>query len=145
LGLHIDNLLFMQCSVGKQVGFSTEAVFKFRVYATSYASKPNFQQLTKSTRSFLRVLQRHPQTVDALSPLSPAQRKEILEGVRFMCAYDILARIKFFETPASIEKFRKLMDLPIDGTLYGFMLKYYIRRVRDRVTLRGSSTRVDVG
>jgi len=103
------------------------------------------QQIAKSTRGFLRVLQRHPQTVAALSALSLAQRKEIFEGVRFMCAYDILARINFFENPASMEKLRKLMDLPIDSTLYRFLLKYYVGRVRDRLTPRGSGTRVDVG
>ena len=145
LGQNIDNLVLLQCAVGKQVGFSAEAVFKWRVYATSFASKPKLRQLAKSTQRFLRHLEQDPQTVAALSALPLAQRKEISDGVRFRGAHDLLARMKFFEGPLSIHKLRQLVVFPLNGVFYRLVLEHYVTRLRHRLTPRRASSRADAG
>jgi len=138
-GQNIDNLVLLQCALGNQIGFSRKAVFKWRVYEASYAGKISLQLLMKSSRQFVSYLRTDSQTAVALAKLSPAQRKEIIDGVRYMGAAEVLHRMDFFGSPFSIAKVRSLFAFPLSSMGYSMVLSHYVGRFRDRFLLSGSS------
>ena len=133
-GQNIDNLVLLQCALGNQIGFASAAVFKWRVYETSYAGKVSLRLLVQSSRQFVRHVIRDPHTAAALSKLSPSQRAEIVEGVRYLGAFDVLSRMGFYDSPFSIAKVRTLLVSPMTSMCYRIVLSHYIGCLRDRVT-----------
>jgi glycosyltransferase involved in cell wall biosynthesis len=138
-GQNIDNLVLLQCALGNQIGFSHEAAFKWRVYDASYAGKISLQLLAQSSRQFVRHVRTDSQTAVALSKLSPAQRKEIIDGVGYMGASDVLYRMGFYQAPFSMAKLRSLFAFPLTSMCYRIIWRHYIGRLRDRFMFSGST------
>lgn len=142
-GMNIDNLVFLQCAIDGRVGFAHDAVFRWRVYARSYAGSPTLRQLATASRGFVKHVERDPKTVAALASLTPERRNDVIEGVRFMAANELLHRTKFHEERFGVEKLRKLFIFPIHSMYYRLVFRHYWDRVRARLRGGGTRTRVD--
>jgi glycosyltransferase involved in cell wall biosynthesis len=142
-GQNIDNLVLLQCALANQIGFSREAVFKWRVYEASYAGTISLQLLMKSSRQFVSHVRTDSHTALALARLLPAQRKEIIDGVRYMGAWDVLNRRGFFQAPFSMAKVRSLLTFPLTTMCYRIVWNHYVSRFRDRLMISGSTAGTD--
>jgi glycosyltransferase involved in cell wall biosynthesis len=134
-GQNIDNLLLLQCAVGNQIGFAADAIFKWRVYHSSYGGNLHLQVLMTSSRQFVRHVQRDPRTVAVLSKLSPAQRREIIDGVRYLGAQDVLNRMNFFGDPYSLVTLRRLIAFRMTSMCYRLVFGHYLGKLRDRIVM----------
>lgn len=128
-GRNIDNLLFLQCAIGGRVGFAHDAVFRWRVYDASYAAAPSPRELASASRGFIRHLQRDPATVAAMAELPRAQRKEIVDGVRFMAAHELMRTTGFRHKRFGLDKLRSIFVFPFHSMYYRLVLAHYWRRI----------------
>jgi glycosyltransferase involved in cell wall biosynthesis len=104
-GQNMDNLLFLQCAITGRVGFASDAVFNWRVHNRSYGSHAAPEQIAESSRQFLDHLRADPCTVNALSTLPTARRKQIINGVRYMNAVSLVYQIVLFRKSVLAEIF----------------------------------------
>jgi glycosyltransferase involved in cell wall biosynthesis len=94
-GRNNDNLLFLQCAVAGRVGFAHRALFNSRIHNRSYGANATPRQVAESSRQFLSYLRHDPCTVKILGTLSAARRKQVIDGVRYMTALELIFHIKF--------------------------------------------------
>lgn len=134
-GQNIDNLLFLQCAITGRVGFARHAVFQWRVHDVSYGFTSTTRESAESSQEFIRHLRRDPQTLEALAALSPARRKEIVNGVHLMAVREFLTRAGFFDNPFRLESIRRIFAFGPDWALWYVVLHHYYRRLRYRFSL----------
>jgi glycosyltransferase involved in cell wall biosynthesis len=104
-GQNMENLLFLQCAISGLVGFAPDAVFNWRVHNRSYGSHATPEQIAESSRQFLHHLRADPCTVNALSALPAARRKQIINGVRYMNAVSLVYQMILFRKSVLAEIF----------------------------------------
>lgn len=93
-GRNNDNLLFLQCALAGRVGFAQRAVFSWRVHERSFGSGVTPRQLAESARGFVDHLRHDPWTVRALARLPGSKRREIIRGVRYMTARELVFHMR---------------------------------------------------
>jgi glycosyltransferase involved in cell wall biosynthesis len=129
-GRNIDNLLFLQCAVTGRVGFASGAVFNWRIH-DSYGSNVTPKQIADSSCQFLRHLRHDPHTVKALASLTTRQRKEIIDGVRYMTAVELVFHIKFLHKSVWLEVLSNRIPIYRWDRMFCFVvLRHYYRNLR---------------
>jgi glycosyltransferase involved in cell wall biosynthesis len=127
-----DNLLFLQCAITGRVGFARNALFSWRMYGTSQGGRSTVKQIVASSRQFLDRLRTDPPTVKALAALTATQRKQIIDGVRFMTALELLYHVRFHENPFRPAAIKSLLHR-WDRVFWSTVCRLSIRSVRRSV------------
>ena len=129
-GRNVDNLLFLQCALSGRVGFSREALFRWRAYGGSYGAASTPHQVSECSRQFLQHLESDPPTVKVLAALSNAERAHIISGVRTMTANELIYCIMANEDILNWKTFLKMCTLRRDRAFWHAALREYYRRFR---------------
>jgi glycosyltransferase involved in cell wall biosynthesis len=132
-GQNIDNVLLLQLAITGKVGFARNALFTWRVYDRSFGTTATVQQIAQSSREFRTFLRNDPRTVEALSALSPARHREIINGVRIMTSQEFLFRAGFYLAPYRWSVLRKLPVYGFDRLFWYVVLREYYHRLRRRL------------
>jgi glycosyltransferase involved in cell wall biosynthesis len=135
-GRNNDNLLFLQCAIIGRVGFALGAVFNWRVH-NSYGAGSTPQQITQSSRQFLKHLQCDPSTVEALKSLPAPRRKQIINGVRILTAHELCYCIESREGAFSWECLRQMFMYRHDAIFCYVVLRRYGHKLRKLMRQQG--------
>jgi glycosyltransferase involved in cell wall biosynthesis len=122
-GQSIDNMLFLQCALTGPVGFAHRAIFKWRIYPESFGTTATPQHLAQSGREAVAFVRREPRTVEALAALPPAERHEIVHGVRLLSARAFLYNLAFYDNPGAC--IRQVFIYPFDTVFLRIVLRHY--------------------
>ena len=98
-GANAENAPLIVAATAGSVAFGREALFRYRVYATSYGMSLAPERLALSAAEFRRHLEGDPVARTALATLAPAPRGELLRGVRRMLARQYLGRLESLYLP----------------------------------------------